>query len=104
MANKKSYQTLIKALGNIKGGSVYEKIRRLLIVYDAYSAPFNKINAELLFDDIPEEFNWNTHTKFTYNGQSYTPVTIADFLSVMSAMSLNLTPREGSFFLVFRNA
>jgi hypothetical protein len=103
MMKKKSYQTLIKALGNIKGGTVYEKLRRLLIVYDAYSAPFNKINAGLLFDDIPEEFHWDTPTKFTYKGQSYTPVTIADFLSLMSCMSLDLTPREGSFFLVFRN-
>lgn len=95
--------TLVKAIESIRGKGSEQRMKRLLDVYDAYSSPFNKINAKLLFEDFPEDFTWDSDSSFTRGNVSFKPRTIADFLSIMSSIEIDLTPRDGVFFLLFLN-
>jgi len=100
---KLQYITIIDALARIKGESLYEKFRRILCVYDAYSAPFNVINARLLFDGFPDHMTWVDDKSFVIDALVFSPKTISDFLSIMNSIKIDLTPREGVFFLLYRN-
>lgn len=100
---KQSYRTLVKAIESISGKGSEARMKRLLSVYDAYSSPFNKINARLLFEDFPENFTWVSDKSFKQGDVVFSPRTIADFLSIMSSIDIDLTPRDGVFFLLFLN-
>jgi hypothetical protein len=96
-------QTLINAIGDIKGGN--DKTRKALLgIYDVYSTPFDRITILSMFHE-PVNLIWK-EDKTVLNGKrvkrhyfsldnvDYKPKTIADFVSLIDSLERHkLTPK-----------
>ena len=90
-------KTLIEAIAQIKSKDNAVRFRMLQEIFAVYDIKFTRLNALTHFDNIPAIFEWadedNANTSFKYNKTIYRPSTLADFISIVDSLGLDLRPR-----------
>lgn len=93
-------KTLIEAIAQIKSNDYAVRFRMLLKIFSAYDTKFTRLNALTFFEEVPATFIWanedSVNSSFKYNGTIFRPNTMADFISIVNSLGLDLQPRFSS--------
>lgn len=85
-------RTLIEAISQIKAKDNEVRFKMLLNLFEVYSIPFSRQNAMQIFGDVPATFVFKGHDKFQVEKCIFTPTTMADYISIVESLGLNIRP------------
>lgn len=90
-------KTLIEAIAQIKSKDYKVRFKMLREIFAVYDIRFNRLNVLSHFENVPAVFEWANETtdnnSFKYNGTIFRPKTLADFISIVDSLGLDLFPR-----------
>lgn len=85
-------RTLLEAIAEIKSKDNATRFKILLDLFEVYSIPFSRQNAMQIFGTTPATFKFISYDKFQCEKCIFQPDTMADYISIVSAMGLSLKP------------
>ena len=87
-------KTLIEAIGEVGGETRSQVIDKLMSIEEIYSTPFNLGNVKKIFEAVNPAVKWMDKGVIQVDKLTFSPRTIADFVSLMSCLKFKLTPRS----------